>query len=84
MKTCKQCGHANPWQAKYCMYCGTKLADETFGEPVNNHQGRANCNLFWLTLGGSLLLTWIMVVVFHLPIFFLGALLPLIWFSRKK
>jgi hypothetical protein len=43
-----------------------------------------NWYLFWITLGGSLVLSWLLMTVFHLPVFILGAVLPLVWFSRKK
>ncbi len=44
----------------------------------------SNSNIFLLTLGGSLLLSWLMIAVFNLPVFFLAAFLPLLWSTWKK
>ena len=42
------------------------------------------CNLFWFTLAGSLLLSWLLAAVFHLPVFILGAIVPLFWFHKTR
>lgn len=84
MKICEWCSSQNPDGANYCMRCGHELA--AVGQNHGDDSGGpgANWPLFWLTLGGSLVLSWLLMVVFHLPVFILGAILPLVWFSRKK
>ena len=83
MKICQQCQQTYPDHANYCITCGSALvtAPEKHGNnPAENGKG---WNIFWLSLVGSLVLTWLLVAVFHLPIFIIGAFLPLLWFSRK-
>ena len=88
MKNCATCQLNYPDAANYCSVCGKALVA---AEPVpGNHRQtlptakKGNWKLFWLTLGGSLLLTWVMVVVFDLPVFILGAFLPLFWLGSSK
>lgn len=83
MKICEQCQQSYPDDARYCMACGKilTLVEEQQGQPAGNKGG--NWQLFWLTLGGSLALSWLLIAVFHLPVFILGAILPLVWFTRK-
>lgn len=38
----------------------------------------------FLTLALSLLISYVLMTVFHLPIFFLGAVLPLFWLGRRR
>ena len=83
MKKCEQCGQTFPDHANYCMTCGKSLAtvhEQPGRIDAENHRG---WKVFWLTLGGSLLLSWLLVAVLHLPVFIIGAFLPLIWYSRK-
>ena len=35
-KTCPECGHSNPVQARFCMNCGTALAGQLAKGPVGN------------------------------------------------
>ena len=65
------------------MVCGRELVT---APPERDTGGRRNARgwqVFWLTLGGSLVLTWLLVAVLHLPVFIIGAFLPLLWYSRK-
>ena len=87
MKICSKCNLYYENEARYCTQCGARLQladdlEESLKAQKSSFSG--NYNLFFLTLGGSLLLTWLLVVVFHLPVFIIGTVLPLLWFSRKK
>ena len=93
MAKCNRCQRTNPDEAKFCMSCGNRLTaqhstDADVRKPGldgNKSAGQdGNWQLFWITLIGSLLISWLLFAVFHLPIFILGAILPLFWFSRKK
>lgn len=84
MKECDFCHRRNPEEARYCMECGRRLP-----EPPAAEKPRWKFNLggggrpFLLTLGGSLLLSFVLIAVFKLPIFILAAFLPLLW-TRKR
>ena len=85
MKICAHCQQGNPSDAKYCMNCGNRL---DVGEPGQaNRKPPAGAErgwpVFWLTLGGSLVLSWLLIAVLHLPVLIIGAFLPLLWFSRQ-
>jgi hypothetical protein len=83
MKFCEQCHKTCPDHARFCMICGNALISappERGAEEVRNTRG---WQVFWLTLGGSLVLSWLLVAVLHLPIFIIGAFLPLLWYSRN-
>ncbi|MEX2366613.1 MAG: zinc ribbon domain-containing protein [Pseudohongiellaceae bacterium] len=82
MKICTACGNSNPAGASFCMHCGRRLADRTKAGPGPWNTG--STGIFLLTLGASLLLSFILIGVFKLPIFILGAFLPLFWFNRKS
>ncbi len=86
MKICKQCQQNFPDHANYCLHCGNplELIDKEQSAQMSPNKIFGSWKLFWFSLGGSLLLSWILVVVFHLPVFILGAFLPLLWFSSKK
>ena len=84
MKICEQCRQAYPDSANYCMACGRLLVPADEEQPQPGGKSGGNWNLFWLTLGGSLLLSWVLIAVFHLPVFILGAVLPLLWFSKNR
>jgi len=75
-----------PDHAKYCSQCGKKLEliETKQADKIERNKTTGSWNLFWLTLGGSLLLSWLLMAVFHLPVFILGVFLPLLWFSSKK
>ncbi len=86
MKICKQCQQNYPDHANYCSHCGKQL--ELIGkeqpEQIDRNKTVGTWSLFWLTLGGSLFLSWLLIAIFHLPVFILGLFLPLLWFSSKK
>ena len=85
MKICQQCQQSNPSSALFGMHCGRRLQDV---EPDPDH-GRATSGsgsrwlTFWMTLAGSVILSWFLITVLHLPVLIIGAVLPLLWFSRK-
>lgn len=85
MKICTQCQHGNPPDANYCMHCGYRLEDNAPDQdPLKQAAGTENgWSVFWLTLDGSLVLSWLLIAVLHLPVLIIGAFLPLLWFSRK-
>ena len=83
MKICEQCRARYPDEANYCMTCGRQLVQmERDREPEKRFS--EGWNLFFLTLAASLVLSWVFIAVLGLPIFILGAILPLFWFTRKK
>jgi len=86
MKICKQCQQNYPDHSNYCLYCGKplELADKEQPAQMDMNKFAGSWKLFWFTLGGSLLLSWVLMAVFHLPVFILGVFLPLLWFCRKK
>lgn len=86
MKICKQCQQNYPDHAKYCSQCGKKLEliGEEQADKIERNKTTSSWKLFWLTLGGSLLLSWLLMAVFHLPVFILGVFLPLLWYSSKQ
>jgi len=86
MKICKQCRQNYPDHANYCMDCGKplELTEEEEANQIEDNKTASSWNLFWFTLGGSLLLSWLLMAVFHLPVFILGVFLPLLWFRSKS
>lgn len=83
MKFCEQCQLDYPDQARYCMQCGRELAPAPEKRQSGERHAAGDWRVFWLTLGGSLALSWLLIAVFHLPVFIIGAFLPLLWYSRK-
>ncbi len=82
MKICSQCQTRNPDTASYCMACGKELP-----EPMQQEPGEFNIaglNLFMLSVLGSIALSLLLIVVFRLPVFFLAAFLPLLWYRKKS
>lgn len=82
MKRCASCGIDYPDDANYCVNCGRP--PERLPPGRAPRAARAGWKVFALTLGGSLLLSWMLIAVFHLPIFILGAFLPLFWSWGRK
>lgn len=83
MKFCEQCQQSWPEHARYCMNCGRALVSATSGHDDRERRNARGWQMFWLTLGGSLVLSWLLVALLHLPVFIIGAFLPLLWYSRK-
>ena len=83
MKICETCQATYADDANFCVTCGEALVKEV-EVPGRKNKKTEQWQLFWLTLGGSLLLSWTLIVVFHLPVFILGAVLPLIWWRSKS
>lgn len=82
MKICLQCQQTFPDHANYCISCGRALSSAP-EDPMKTGANDKRWVLFWLTLSGSLVLSWLLVAILHLPVFIIGAFLPLLWFSRK-
>lgn len=82
MKRCGNCGIDYPDDANYCVNCGRQL-QRLPAAPRGKRVG-GGWNIFLLTLFGSLLLSWVLITVFHLPVFILGAFLPLFWLRGRK
>jgi hypothetical protein len=87
MMFCQSCGETLVEGSRFCHQCGQKApVTERFSEPPPPEGLSAKPRLDWflLTLLGSLGLTLILTLVFHLPIFILGAFLPFFWQVRGK
>ena len=83
MKICETCQVNYPDSANYCANCGNMLIQVDQEESFSgNKTGR--WNLFWLTLIGSLAISFVLIAVFQLPVFILGAILPLFWLDKLK
>jgi hypothetical protein len=84
--SCPVCGKANPANAHYCMYCGAPLEDRTSSDfTASEKKGpKPTFQAFWISLGLSLLVSFILILVFHLPIFVMGLFLPFIWQLRPQ
>ena len=82
---CPACRQANPDTARYCMSCGQRLEGRPPGErrPGLRFDWRGS-RLFLLTLTGSLLLSFVLIVVFRLPIFILAGFLPFLWTYKRQ
>lgn len=83
MKICESCRVTYACDAYYCMTCGKPLV-QAFEEPVERHRKGRGWNLFWISLCVSLMLSWVLIAVFHLPVFILGAILPLFWWASQS
>lgn len=82
MITCSRCMAQNPAGARFCMACGQPLPlDADF--QTETRQPAAGFGLFGLSLLGSLLISFVLMFVFKLPVLFLFGLLPLLWWKRK-
>ena len=81
MKICSSCGASQPDEARYCMRCGRSLPEPMPHVGSRRHGG---WNLLALSLGASLLLSVVLMFVFHLPILFLAGFLPLLWLGKGK
>lgn len=80
---CPNCSAQAPENARFCPQCGTLLEQPpVLSSPTPGPA--AGWTTFLMTLGLSLLASLILTTVFHLPIFFLGAVLPFFWFGRRR
>ena len=77
MMNCSRCSALLPVGANFCSACGAPVA----ASPLQSPEGklRPRIDVFFLSLLGTLGLTAILTLVFHLPIFILGAFLPFFW-----
>lgn len=82
MKRCTRCGIDYQDTANYCVNCGSALSARSPAR--GREQRKAGFDVFFLTLAGSLLLSWVLIAVFNLPIFILGAFLPLFWMRGRR
>lgn len=83
MKICETCQVSYPDSANYCTKCGKLLTKNSLGESFPGTKP-GGWNMFWITLTGSLVVSFVLVAVFHLPVFILGAVLPLFWLDKIK
>jgi predicted amidophosphoribosyltransferase len=79
---CPYCSALLPENARFCPQCGQLVATQP-GDPTQTPEKDPGMRTFLITLGSSLLITLLLTLVFHTPIFFLGAILPLFWWKRK-
>ncbi|MES2624694.1 MAG: zinc ribbon domain-containing protein [Pseudomonadota bacterium] len=83
MNYCNACASANPPDANFCMKCGRPLQQEQEDiPPAKSRTG--GLTTFALSIAGSVLLSFVLMFVFGLPVFILAGFLPLLWFNRKK
>ena len=80
MKICSSCTTANPDAAHYCMRCGQALPDAA-DAPAQPR--RSGWSVLAMSVAGSLLVSFILIYVFRLPVFLLFGFLPLLWWRRK-
>lgn len=85
MIVCSKCQQPNPDSANFCMACGQALPQvEKETEAGPKHFNLAGLNLLMLSLVGSIALSLVLIMVFRLPVFFLAAFLPLLWYRKKR
>lgn len=82
MKICSHCQTKNPDTATYCMACGKVLPEPE--QPGPRQFSPAGLNMFMLSVLGSIALSLVLIYVFRLPVFFLAAFLPLLWYRKKS
>lgn len=82
MKSCPRCATTNPDDARFCMHCGQALP-LSVPERDAMPRARGGFGVFSLSLAGSLLLSFVLIYVFKLPVFLLFGFLPLLWWRRK-
>jgi len=80
---CPQCSAPVPKDARFCPQCGCLLVSFQHDTDSPGHASRG-WSRFFMSLGLSLGLTAMLTLVFHLPIFILGAFLPWFWISKKQ
>lgn len=85
---CPHCGQPLTEGGAFCPFCGRPVPapqHPELAEPAGTEtEQRFGGSWFWITLLGSLGLTAILTLVFHLPIFILGAFLPFFWVRRPS
>jgi len=75
---CQYCSGEIPANARFCPQCGANLAPPPlYGKP------QSSLTALGLSLLISLAVTILLSMVFHIPIFILGAFLPLFWRGRR-
>lgn len=80
---CLHCSALAPKDAHFCPQCGHRLVWPQHAFKSSAGSGRG-WGTFFLTLLLSVGLSLVLTVAFHLPIFILGAALPLMWIGRPK
>jgi hypothetical protein len=69
--------------ARFCPQCGSLLNRPDAFETEPSVQG-TGWDRFFLMLVGSIGVSVLLTMVFHIPIFILGAVLPMFWLRRKR
>lgn len=80
---CPNCSAEVPMNARFCPQCGFMLVVH---EPSPEKSGffSGEWTPFFMSLALSLALSYILIMVFHLPIFLLGGVLPFFWLGRRR
>ena len=81
---CPNCGALVQDRANYCPNCGMALATRPFQPESGRQKLRPRLDILLLSIVLSLGLTFILTVVFDLPIFIFGAFLPFFWIGWKQ
>jgi hypothetical protein len=80
---CPNCSVQSPENARFCPQCGMLLEQPpALSSPAPGPM--AGWTTLLMTLGLSLLVSFILTAVFNLPIFFLGTVLPFFWLRRGR
>lgn len=79
---CQNCSTSTPEDARFCPQCGVLLVKPPQVSKIEGASSPAWWSLVGM-LGVSLLISILLTVVFHMPIFILGAAFPLFWRSRR-
>jgi hypothetical protein len=64
------------------MACGRALHEAE--QPGPRQFNPTGLNMFMLSVLGSIALSLVLIYVFRLPVFFLAAFLPLLWYRKKS
>jgi hypothetical protein len=81
---CTGCGARLIDQARFCHLCGAPVA-RVDPDPKESLPGSTRLEVLgWSLLGGTLLVSLILMFVFQWPVFILGALLPFFGWRRRR
>lgn len=84
---CSNCGEPVMAGDRYCRKCGEPIPEPEQEPDTRRFQTqviRPRLDVFFLSLLGSLGLSLVLMMVFHLPIFILGAFLPFFWRLKRS